>query len=231
MQTRYRVETYACVETRRIERKVEKTIKAETEVQILTNGIVEEFPMSVALQASEDYKKFQVQTSLVKQPSVFVVLKKQQAKVESATAKEIIVKSTVVLEILKQEMLPISFPTAIAKASVDKETKKLTIEFEGDISPVGSIALRMTYKPFLRSVRTVAELKGSYPSEEIQLGVVGEKAALSIDLSKSLQHELMKKNMMFRIDMASEMNLQGEILNEKKPETKKEFGYTSVQLN
>lgn len=230
-ETTYRTETYACTETQTVYSSIPKTVKSETNVQILTNGIVEEFPVQVTLtEKSPEFSSFTIATKLLKQPKAFVVLKKQESKVVSTTKTEIVLKNTVVLEVLSQEMLPISFPTSIASASIEAATSKLNIVFEGPIASIGKADLLITHKAFLRSKKTIAEFKGEYPSEKVELGMVGEKAALMIDLKDSIKSELQSRNMLLKFTLEAGMNLQGEIMNETKPVTSKLYEGTFVQL-
>lgn len=231
MQTQYETETYACTRTETINRTIEKTVKATTSVQIITNGLVEEFPVAVSIkETSPKFDNFFLEVKLLKQPEVFVVLKKKEVKMEENTAQEIILNGEIVLEILSQQMLPLSFPSTIMKASIEEATKKMTIVFEGPISATGEVDFKITHKAFLSGRKTLVEMKEMFPSEKIQLGMVEEKAALSIDISDAVKKELKNKNMLLRLDLTSELNFRGEIMNEKKPEISKLYEGTFVEL-
>ena len=128
------------------------------------------------------------------------------------------------------QMLPIAFPSEIVSATIEEATQKMTIVFEGAISAQGSMDLLITHKAFLSSTKTIAELKADYPSEVAELGQVENKAALSINMKDAIKRELKKKNMKLKFSLTSEMNLQGEIMNSKKPETTKLYEGTFVQL-
>lgn len=229
-ETQYETEVYACTRLETINRSLKKTVKAKINVQIITNGLVEEFPVAVSIkQKSPAFEDFSLNIKLLKQPQVFVVLKKKEVKVTETTKDEIILNGEVVLEILSQEMLPISFPTAIQAASIEEATKKMTIVFEGPISAMGEVDLSVTHKSFLSSLKTLVELKGTYPGKQILLGSVGDKAALSMNLTDAMKGNLKKKNMSLKLLLKS-LNLRGEILNEKRPETSKIFEGIAVEL-
>lgn len=231
METQYTTESYACTETRMENRTSQKTIKSEVNVQILTNGLVEEFPMSVVVkETAQDLSAFAIEASLLKEPTVFVVLKRKDIKVASATASEIILKGSVVLEIMSAEMMPISFPTAIAKATLDATAQKLIIVVEGAISSQGSVDFSITHDSMLSRPKTIAELKAEYPAEKIELGQVENKAALSVDLKDLIKNEPKKKNMFMKIKLGSKLMLQGEIMNTKKPDTEKQYEGIFVEL-
>ncbi len=231
METQYRTETYACTRTETINRTTEKTIKSETNVHIITNGIVEEFPVAISVkESSAQFSAFAVEAKLLKEPKAFVVLQKKEAKIVSNTAKEIVLKNTVTLEILSQEMLPMSFPVAIATASIEEAASKLTIVFEGAISAQGSVDFAITHKAFLSSTKTLVEMKADFPSDKIELGVVDNKAALSIDIKDAIKRELKKKNMKLKFNLTSALNLQGEIMNAAKPQTSRLYEGTFVEL-
>lgn len=231
METQYETEAYACTRTETVNRTAEKTIKAEINVQIMTNGLVEEFPMAITLkETSSQFDAFTIDAKLLKEPAVFVVLMKKEVKIADSTKDEILLEAEVVLEVLSKEMLPIAFPTAIHKATVDKKTKKMTIVFEGPISAQGEVDFKITHDSFWTSKKTIAEMKEAFPSAKIELGQVEDKAALSIDLTDALKHELKKSNMLLKLKLTSEMNLRGELMNTTKPENSKLYEGTFVQL-
>ena len=231
METQYRTETYACTRTETINRTTAKTIKSETNVQIITNGIVEEFPVAISVkETSQQFNAFSMEVKLLKEPKAFVVLQKKESKIASNTAQEIVVKNNVVLEILTQEMLPMSFPVAIASAHIEEASKKLVIIFEGAMSAQGSADVLITHKAFLSSTKTLVEMKADYPSAQVELGSVENKAALSIDIKDAIKKELKKKNMKLKFNLTSALNLQGEIMNATKPATSKLYEGTFVEL-
>lgn len=230
METKYRTETYACAQTQKVKKTVEKTVKSETSVQILTNGIVEEFPVKIVVTEKDaSLKEFTVATTLVKEPKAFIVLNRQVSKVQSVTATEIILKNTVVLEVMTAEMLPISFPKSIASASIE-DSAKLIVVFEGAISPLGAVDLEITHKSLFSSKKTIAQFKEKYPSAKVSLGVLSDKAALSIDLKEALKDQLYSKNMRMSFNLSSELILSGQILNKVKPVTSKLYEGIFVQL-
>lgn len=231
METQYATESYSCIRTEVVNRTAKKTLKATTNVQIITNGLVEEFPMSVIIQEkNSQFEAFGITAKLLKEPSVFVVLRKKEVKVQSQNAQEVVLQGNVVLEILTQEMLPLSFPLSVTSASISEESKKLVLIFEGALSSQGSVDLQITHKAFLSGTKTIAELKADYPSSLIELGVLDGKAALSIDLNDAIKRELKKKNMKLKLSLSSAIGLQGELMNAKKPETSKLYEGTFVEL-
>jgi hypothetical protein len=231
METKYRLETYACTETQTVNRTTEVSLKSEINVQILTNGLVEEFPVAISIkEVSSDYQAFTIAAKLLKEPKLFVILKKKEVKVASRTEKEILLQSSVVLEVMTKEMLPFAFPKAIVSASIEGATSKLTIVFDGALSAQGAVDLMITHKAFLRSLKTMAEMKAEYPSAKVEVGSFGEKAALSINLKESIKHELESRNMLLKFNLTSALNLQGEIMNMTKPVTSKLYEGTFVQL-
>ncbi|MFP5385949.1 MAG: hypothetical protein ACLGHN_07705 [Bacteriovoracia bacterium] len=231
METQYETETYACTRTETVNRTAHKDLKAETNVQIITNGLVEEFPVAVSIKESNSqFSAFTIEAKLMKEPSVFVVLKKKEVKIASNTEKEIVLKGELVLEVLSQEMLPVSFPTEILKATVDEKTKKMVIVLEGPVSALGEVDFKITHDTFFTRKKTIAEMKASYPSEKVELGQVENKAALSIDLTEALKRDLESKNMLLTLKLSSELNLRGTLMNEKKPENSKLYEGTFVEL-
>lgn len=230
MEMQYRTESYACTRPETINRTTHKVLKNEINVQILSNGLVEEFPVSITvIEANQQFKNFSIDIKLGREPLVFVVLKKKSVKIACETEKEIILKSEVVLEVLSQEMLPIAFPAAISSASVDA-TKQLIVVLDGSIAGHGAVELEINHKAFLRRTKTIAELKAHYPGDKIELGQVEDKIALSIDLNDAMKNGLESKNMILKFKLSSELNLQGELMNAKKPDTSKLYDGTFVKL-
>lgn len=224
METQYRTESYACTRTETVTRTIEKVVKAETNVSIITNGLVEEFPVSISITENDNqYSAFSMNVKLEKEPKVFVVLKKKTVTVDSVNDKEIILKGNVVLEVLTKEMLPVAFPASIVSATIEQATKKLVIVFDGAISPEGSVDLVITYKAFLSRLQKIAELKADYPGAKVVLGAVDGKAALSVDLKDAMVGELQRRNMKLKLNLGSKLNLQGELMNATKPELSKAF--------
>lgn len=231
MEMQYRTESYACTKPQTINRTTVKDLKGEINVQLLTNGLVEEFPVQVSIkEADKEFKTFNITVKLLKEPGLIVVLNRSSVKVASATDKEIKLEGQVVIEVLSKEMLPIDFPTTISSATIDSKTNKLTLVMEGAISGQGSVEVFITHKGFLGKTKMLAELKADYPGDKIELGQVGNKAALSIDLKDSIKGELKKKKMKLKLKLSSTLNLQGEILNAKKPDTSKLYEGKSVVL-
>ena len=231
MEMQYRTETYACTRTETQNQTTVKTVKGEVNVQILTNGLVEEFPMHVSVKESNrEFTAFSIEAKLLKQPKVFVVLKRKDIKVMSQTDKEIVLKGAVVLEILEAQMLPMSFPAKIVEASIEKASSKMTVIFEGGIASMGSVDLLVTHKAFLANRKTLVEMKAEYPSDKVQLGSVADKAALLIDVKDAIKSELKTKNMLLTFKLNAKLNIQGEIMNEKQPDTQKLYEGTFVKL-
>jgi hypothetical protein len=126
-------------------------------------------------------------------------------------------------------MLPLSFPTSVREAVASEATKKLVVTFDGSISSVGTVDIKLTHKPFLLGTKTVAEMREAYPSPKIDLGMAGEKAALSIDLSSDLQRGL-KKKMKLKLVLETKPEFKGDLLNAQLPPTFKKFEELNVEL-
>ena len=69
METQYRTENYACTRTETVEKREEKLLKNDIDVQINTNGLVEEFQLSIsAKEHSRLFNEFSIDVQLEKQP-------------------------------------------------------------------------------------------------------------------------------------------------------------------
>jgi hypothetical protein len=229
-ETQYRSETYACTRPQTTTVIVEKTIKAETQVQILTNGLAEEFPVRVALKdASSDFSAFNLEVKLLKEPKLFVLMKKKKVSVV-ATENLIEVKGELQLEVVSLDGLSPKFPEAIARAFVSQASKKLIVSFEGPLPAVGEVDLLIFHNTYFSPYKTIAELKSPYPKIGIGPGVLEGKAALSIDLKDALKDEFRKKNMRLRLSLSAPSVIEGEILNQARPSLVKTLDEIFVDL-
>lgn len=231
MEMQYRTEQYACTRQETIDRKENKVLKNTINVQVMTNGLVEEFPLLISVkESSREFKSFSINAKLQSEPSVLVYLSKKTVKVISETATEIQLESNVILEVVSKEMLPIDFPAKILSAEIDKKAEKMTIVFDGSISAMGNVEFTITHKAFLGSTKTIASLNTTYPSAEIELGQVGQNIAMKIDMKKAMKRELKSKDMKLKVKLSSESNIPGEILNSQKPEMSKQYTGTFVKV-
>lgn len=229
MEMQYRTESYACTRTVIVNKEEKKILKAETTIHIDTNGLVDEFQAQISIkEKSSQFKDFSIDVKLLKEPKLFVVLKKKEVKLTSSTAKEIGLKANLVFEVLTKEMLPISLPQEITSAVFHESTKKLTLVIGGKLSAKGNVEMSLSKKE-LFGRKLVAELKGSYPTKLIEVGAVEGKPALSIDLKNAMKANP-KKSMKLKFILEAEMDIKGVLLNATKPELKKEFPSINVNM-
>ena len=222
MEMQYRTESYACTETVIVNKEEKKLVKAETSIQIETNGLVDEFQALVSIkEKSSQFKEFTIDVKLLKEPKLFVILKKKEVKITSSMNKVIELKANLIFEVRTLEMLPVSLPQEITSAVFRESTKKLTLVVNGKLAAKGSVDINLSKKE-LFSRKTVAELKGTYPTKLIEVGAVEGKPALSIDLKAAMKANP-KKSMKLKIVLEGEMDISGVILNATKPQLKKEF--------
>lgn len=226
---RYRTEYYSCIKQETIEEKFPKVLRNTVQVEINTNGLVEEVPFLVSVkESSREFKNFSVDVKLEKEPELIVFMKNKSVKKVSETEKEIVLETRVSLEVVARDMLPIEFPVKVLSAEI--KGKKLTLTFDGSASAFGSFGVLITHKAFLSSTKTIVDLQGDFPSEVAQVGEVGNKLALQVDLTNGVKREFKAKNMKLRLKLSSEANVSGEILNSKKPEFSKSYQDVPVVL-
>lgn len=228
MEMQYRSESYACTRTVTRNKEEKKTVKAVTNVQIQTNGLVEEFSALVSIkETSNQYKAFSITTKLVKEPKIFVIVKSQSVKVLAATAKEISLEANLVIEVLTAEMLPVTVPTQITSAVLEAATKKLIISADG-LAPKGKLSLLLDHK-VLFGRKEDAKFTGEYPSRQVVVGTSEGKPALSIDLRNEMAKKPVK-GMKLDLELEGTLSIQGELLNATKPEMKKQYQNLNVVL-
>jgi hypothetical protein len=230
METINRTESYACTRTEVVNRVTKKTLKIETDIQLITNGLVDEFSLNIiARETNPQYSAFTLEASLVEEPNVFVVLRKKTIKVIKNAEAEIQAQGNIVLEILTREMLQLSFPTAVREAVLSDKNKNLLVTFDGNISSLGTVEVKLTHNPFLSGTKTIADLREEYPSPQVELVMDRARPALRIDLSSEVEREF-KKNMKLKVVLETKLDLKGELLNSVRPQTFKKFEEISVQL-
>lgn len=230
METQYENEAYACTINQTVERKIPKILKAETEVEFITNGLVEEFPLEVQIEkTNKAFSAFAINVKLLKEPEFFVILKKKAVKVVSTTDKEIVVKASLTIELRTKESLEVPFPAKIYKASAQKRSDRLQIEFDGPLTDAGGLELKLSYKPLFRGLKELASLKASFPSDRIIFWNVGQRKSLVIRLGDILK-EGFKKKMQLELTLQGLPEVKGEILNSSRLMTTKKFQPVSVEL-
>jgi hypothetical protein len=226
MQMQYRTESYACTRPETVYRRTAKVLKNQVNVQIMTNGLVDEFPALISVtEGNQQFKSFSIEVKLLKEPKVFVVLRKKQVNIVSENAHEIVLNSDVILEVISRDMLPVVLPTDILKASVDSATKELILLLDGSISNQGILDLKIT-----RKNKTIATMRADYPGRKVELSRMDNRQALIIDLSSDLDRRLRKNKMMLDLKLSTKFFLQGEILNVNKPDTSKLYQTIAVEL-
>jgi hypothetical protein len=225
-ETRYRSESYACTRTQYRDVSTAKKVSGEVRVHIVTNGLVEEFPFLVSVNpVSQEYEAFKIDVKLVKEPKVFVVLRKKNIKIASASAKEIVLEGNVTLEVLEPRMIQVAFPV-ITAAAINEDTSVLKVNLQGPISADGSFELELNHKR-----RTLAELKALYPSERAKVSESAGKLTLEFSLKDLLQGRLRKRKMEMKLKLMAPLNIQGSILNVTQPVTEKVYDDISVDLH
>ena len=225
--TRYDPENYACTETRYRDVTESKKLSGILNVVFVTNGLVNEFPMTVGIASnSVAMNSFSSIAKLNKEPSVLVVVKEKNVKVVSENAKEINVEAKLVVEIIDPKMVAPSFPEGFTSITMDEYSGVLKIDIDGSLSATGSVEAVLSHKPFLASRKTVAELKAQYPSDRAKI----EKTSLVLNLSGLVERDL-KKKMQLDLKLTAPLNIQGEVLNAKKPKTEEVYEGLKVRLN
>jgi len=216
-ETRYRSEGYACRQTVMRDIPYKKQFIANVDVRIITNGIVEEFPLTVKAAAKNKYyENFALDINLGKQPEALVVVrsKKLEAKEEGNV---ITLDGSVVIEIVSPEMVSPSFPVKFSKPKLSAQSV-LSLEFDGSYSATGSLQLELLTNPTIGKDKVAAKLNEEYPSERI----VFEGNKVSINLNGKMERKLTKKNSI-KIKLKAPVAIQGDILNEKKPSVEKSY--------
>lgn len=224
METRYNTESYACTRSETVNQTVVKQLKGEINVKFLTNGLVEEFPLTVLLnQPPEGSSDYSLKLSLNKEPKVLVIAR--EAGVEAIEGeKEINLEGEVILEILEPAMVAPAFPQEFSQVSLNQETRHLTMIFKGQVSASGSVEVNVERRNWLGRRSVVAHLKADYPSEKVK--VDGDK--LIIDLSGELESKLNKLSV--DLKMSAAISVDGVLLNTKKPTTEAAYEGLMVTL-
>jgi hypothetical protein len=230
METQYERQAYSCEKPEIVTRSITKNLVLETEVEVETNGLVDEFTaLMKASEVDNQYSQFSFSVTLLKEPQVFVVLKNQNFQIISHTENEIVLKSKVRFEVLNDQLWPNVLPARVSEATAFEDTKMLKILFDGNLSNLGSIQLKLTHKAFLVGTKTIADLIADYPSEKVFISRENQKFALNINLAEDLKKSL-RGQMKLSFSLEAKNHLEGRILNSVKPESSKRFEEISVSL-
>lgn len=230
METEYRNEAYSCIKPQTITKPVYKKLILESEIEVSTNGLVDEFSALIkATELNDQFSDFSLTVSLIKEPQIYVLLKSKSLQIISQTEEEVFLKVKVHLEVLKEEQLPTVLPANVSKVTVFDDTKMLKILFDGNLSNQGSIHLKLTHKAFLVGTRTIAELSSEYPSEKAFIAREDGKLSLNINLTEGLKKSL-KDNMKLEFTIETKNTLEGKLLNSARPQTSKHFEGIQVEL-
>lgn len=216
METQTRTEQYTCTRTELFPEETERKLTGSINVQILTNGLVSEFPIAFTLkEVDEKFEAFTLKAALKKEPKVLVVLKKAVVKTVSETKEEIVLDGQMIFEVLESKMLPLEFPSKIKSATLDKATKKLQVVFVGTIPGNGNFEFGLLDKKV-----PVLSFKDFYPSEKAALVQVGTRIAMDLSVGDITSSA---KKFAMDLKLVSPVNYGGELLNGVKPKTEREF--------
>lgn len=216
--TRYRQVPYACTRTEYRDETTPKKLTGQIQVHFQTNGLVEEFPLQVKVDApNAKFETFSAVTKLMKEPKVFVILKKKAVKAQE-TDKEINLQGDIVLEIVEEKFVTPIFPEAFKNASFDEAKSVLSLGIDGSISAQGAVEAVFTAKPKIGKKKTIAELKAAYPSAKVAI----KGSNLELNLAGLMQNDLAKKNEL-TLKLSAPLMVPGELLNSRKPPLEKSF--------
>jgi len=195
-----------------------KKLTGSVQVHFQTNGLVEEFPLHVSIAApNAKFESFVAKVTLVKEPTVLVFLRKKDVKVEE-TEKEFIIQGDIVFEILETAMVAPAFPVKLKNPKFNESNSVLSLEFEGSISGMGAVEALIMSNPKIGRDKKVVELKADYPST--RAGVAG--SILSLNLASIMENNFAKKNQI-SIKLSAPFNVEGELMNSKKPVIEKSY--------
>lgn len=217
-ETRYRQESYACMETRYRDETTPKKLIGEIQIHFQTNGLVEEFPLHLSVAApNAKFETFDAQLKLLKEPKVLVFLKKKEV-IAKELDKEINLQGNIVIEVLTQEMVTPVFPAKFKDAAFNEANSVLSLAIEGNISAMGSVETLITANPKIGRDKKVVELKAAYPSDRAVIA----GANLNLNLAGIMEHKLAKKNQI-ALKLTAPLNVEGILMNAKKPVLEKAY--------
>ncbi len=169
-------------------------------------------------------ESFKMTTVLKKEPKVFVAAQRRKIEVVEENETEILLKGSVTFETVEAEQIMPSFPTNFKEAVISKESQMVSIEMEGAISAFGALEAELIHTPLIGQDRKLATLKAEYPSEKVKIN--GNK--IEINLKGLIEGEL-EKRMVINLKLGAKLNINGEILNSKKPEGEKSYNKIKIK--
>lgn len=223
-ETTYTSEPYACTRTEYVDQQVAKKLSAVVTVAIATNGIVEEFPVVVVVNAkNQSLKEFIMGFRLPIEPKAMVVVKKKSVKVLSETATDIQVEGLVELEMLETVGKPVVFPGKVYEASIEERNSSLEILFKGALPQAGELDFVLSYRG-----KVISELKAPYPSPKVKVSKISRKDALTLDL-KGLMQGRLQSRMEMKLKLSVPVKIEGEVLNTNRPQSEKLYEKVRVE--
>jgi hypothetical protein len=217
--TRYRQEPYACTRTEYRDVTTPKKLSGQIQVHFQTNGLVDEFPLQVKVDApNAKFESFAASVKLAKEPKqVFVILKKKAVKAEESE-KEVAIQGDIVFEIVEEKFVTPVFPSNFKDISFDESKSILSLGIEGSISAQGAVEALFVAKPKIGRKKTIADLKAKYPSKQASI----KGSVLELNLEGLMQNEPAKKNEL-TLKLTAPLMVPGELLNSRKPNLEKSY--------
>lgn len=221
--TRYETEEYDCSRTETRVVNIQKELKGRVNVNFVTNGVVEEFPLEINLAPKDaNYQEFLLMPILRRQPRVLVAAQKRRVRVIQETEEQIIIDGEITIETLDVTSMNISFPTALKTSTITKDTYIVNMNIEGALPGIGKLELELFQAVGPGKDIKLGEIKGIYPSDKIN--IVGNKFEINM---AGLVTKL-APNMVINVKVGSD-TLKGEILNTDRSKIEKVFNRLTIK--
>jgi hypothetical protein len=222
-ETAYREEQYACTETVNEDKEVEKKVSATINVALKTNGLVEEFSALVSLVPDAKGNIYVPMMKLTSEPGILVIVKKKEALIRAEGEKEIRVEGEIDVELQEAVAQPMVFPV-IQSAKLDKKTNLLSVIFGNGLPAKGTLEFELS-----RKGKKLAELKDSFPGARVQMRSNSLIMNLAGLITGSVNGGLFSSGPKMKLLLKVPSQIEGEVLNAKKPQTEKLYENVKVK--
>jgi hypothetical protein len=219
-ETVFTSQEYACMKDEVQQLNISKKVSANIAVDIKTNNLMGEFPILMTLKGEQaENTSFALAASLDQDPSLLVVVKSKKIEITSENKDQIMLDGTISLEMIDPKTVQTTFPKSFGDIILTKKTSKLLANINGTVAEKGSVDLIV-----MNGRKQVAVLKAAYPSEKIQIVKDRRQTSIAIDLMGLITERIsVDDTLSISIKLGAGLNIEGEILNVKKPVNEKLF--------
>ncbi len=219
-ETVFTSENYACMKDEVQQLNVSKKVSANIAVDIKTNNLTGQFPILMVLKGEQaENTSFALAATLAQDPNLLVVVKSKKVEIASEDKDRIMLDGTISIEMIDPKTVQTTFPKSFGDIALTKKTSKLLANINGTLAEKGSVDVVI-----MNGRKQIAVLKAAYPSERVQIVTNRRQTSIAMDLTGLITERIsVDDSLSMNIKLGAGLNIEGEILNVKKPVNEKQF--------